>query len=99
MKVFAITRKRTALELADAFEDSGRRRGQLAGTHIDNLAAARKAIWLCDDCLPKFNAQAYGYIYKLLGINRLPFVRGRCDGCNNHFSQMCMTVHHTHKME
>ena len=71
-----IALKRTSAELAACFEDKGKK-GVTAGTHIDNLAALGKCIWLCLGCMHKFNAQSYGYSRK----KSLPQVRGFCDGC------------------
>jgi|TARA_Y100000310_G_scaffold21356_3_gene20643 hypothetical protein len=97
--MFAIMKKRTPAELADVFVAPGRKYGQVAGSHIDNFVMTQRAIWLCGDCLPKFNPLKYGYVPKLHGKNRLPFVRGNCDGCKQHDDQMRMLVHHTQAME
>ena len=67
----------------------GRRSGRLPGGHIDDRAALRKAISLCDDCAPKFNRVAYEYTTK----PNLPRVRGRCDGCTAYSPSMRLLVH------
>lgn len=72
-----------------AAEAPGRREGSLAGTHIDDLAATGKAVWLCwSGCQQKFNAESYGYVQK----PGLPTVRGHCDGCGQFSVQMRMFV-------
>ncbi len=69
----------------------GRRPGRLPGGHIGDRADLRKAITLCDDCLPKFSSAKAGYVTK----RNLPFVRGRCDGCNHYTERGHLLVHHT----
>ena len=69
----------------------GRRPGRLPGGHIDDRVGMRKAISLCRDCRPKFNAEAADYITK----PNLPFVRGRCDGCQRYANRMHLLVHHS----
>lgn len=56
----------------------GRGVGHLPGTHIDDLAATRKAIWLCPPHAGKFNFLAYRYQTS----QRMPRVGGRCDACD-----------------
>ena len=68
----------------------GRRPGRLPGGRIDDLVGMRKAIMLCQDCKPKFNATAAGYVTK----SSLPFVRGRCDGCERYVNRAHLFVHH-----
>lgn len=58
------------------YESLGKHRVS-SGTHIDNLAATGKAVWLCPRCTNKFNFRAYDYQSK----PGLPKVRGVCDGC------------------
>lgn len=69
----------------------GRRPGRLPGGHITDRADLKKAIALCVDCLPKFNATGAGYVTKA----NLPFVSGRCDGCNQYTPRGHLLVHHT----
>jgi hypothetical protein len=63
----------------------------LPGGHVLDRADLRKALILCRDCLPKFNALAAGYVTK----RNLPFVRGRCDGCQQYTGRGHLLVHHT----
>ena len=67
-----------------AGEDPGRRPGRLPGGHIDDLVAMKKAIMLCPDCRPKFDAPRHDYMQK----SNLPFARGRCDGCSRFSPRM-----------
>ena len=85
-RTFWTPRKRLA-----AGASLGRRPGRLPGGHIADLADLRTAIWLCDLCLPKFNAAKVGYVTK----SNLPFVRGRCDGCEKFTERAHLLVHHT----
>lgn len=71
-------------------EATGRRPRITTGTHIDNLAATRKAVWLCwSGCQQKFDPKPYGYIE----APDAPTVRGRCDGCRENSRSMRMFVH------
>jgi len=56
------------------------RQRQLAGVRVHDLAALGKAILLCDDCTPKFNAAPVGYATNV----KMPRARGQCDGCLNY---------------
>jgi len=53
----------------------------LAGSWVTDMAELGKAICLCPNCAPKFNAKNYHYILQ----SRPPLgngVEGECDGCN-----------------
>ncbi len=69
----------------------GRRPGRLPGGHIADLVDLKKAITLCGNCQPKFNAVKSGYVTKL----NLPVVQGRCDGCSQFTPNGRLLVHHT----
>lgn len=69
----------------------GRRPGRLAGGHVIDLADLRKAIVLCHDCKQKFSARRHDYVSK----SNLPFVSGRCDGCDRYSPMAVLFVHHT----
>lgn len=69
----------------------GRGKGRLAGGHVLDRADLRKAITLCRDCIQKFNQAAAGYVTK----TNLPFVQGRCDGCQTFTTRGHFLVHHT----
>lgn len=71
--------------------DPGRPSGRLPGGHVVDLADLKKAINLCPSCLPKFNATRHDYVRK----PNLPFVRGRCDGCQIYMNRGYLLVHHT----
>lgn len=96
---FAIVKKRTPAELADVLVDPGNRYGRTTGSYLDDFVALKKAIWLCDLCYPKFNARAYGYVHKMMGIYKLPHVQGCCDGCRDFSIRMRMLVHSSLKLE
>lgn len=63
-----------------SLEDPGRKKGKPVGSYIDDLAALRKAIVLCDFCVKGFNAKHYRYHRQ----TEYPYVRGNCDACRRH---------------
>ncbi len=67
----------------------GRRPGRLPGGHVHDLASLKKAITLCADCRPKFNASRCDYVTK----KNLPIVRDRCDGCQEFTRHGHLLVH------
>jgi hypothetical protein len=69
-------------------EDPGRRPGRTVGGHIDDMVALTQSVVLCPSCRPKFDAKRNGYITK----RNLPFVSGRCDGCENYHPRMHLLV-------
>lgn len=69
----------------------GRPQGRTAGSHIDDLAALGKAIWLCPTDARKFNFIRYEYAHK----RDMPFVRGACDGCGQYHPACVMFVPRT----
>ena len=81
----------TPQRLLWAGRSPGRRPGRLPGGHIADRVALRKAVTLCRDCLPKFNRRNTGYVTK----PNLPFVQGRCDGCQQFTPRGHLFVHHT----
>lgn len=81
----------TPLRRLFAGRSLGRRPGRLPGGHIDDLVALRKSITLCAGCVPKFGRKKAGYVTK----KNLPFVRGACDGCNEHTERGHLLVHHS----
>ena len=54
-------------------------------------ADLKKALTLCGDCLGKFDKAKAGYVTK----KNLPFVQGRCDGCQHFTGHGHLLVHHT----
>ena len=68
----------------------GRAAGRLPGGHVTDMAALGKAISLCGTCAPKFAAARYGYVTK----RNIPFVRGRCDGCQEHSERARLFLKH-----
>ena len=68
----------------------GRASGRLAGGHVTDLAALGKAISLCGTCQSKFAAANYDYVTK----RNIPFVRGRCDGCQQHSERARLFLKH-----
>lgn len=69
----------------------GRGKGRLAGGHVLDRADLKKALVLCRSCLPKFDQQKSGYVTK----TNLPFVAGRCDGCQQYAPRAHFLVHHS----
>ncbi len=67
------------------------RRGKLPGSHVLDRADLKKALTLCRSCLPKFDQMRAGYITK----SNLPFVAGRCDGCQQFTPRGHLLVHHS----
>ena len=66
-------------------------RGQSAGSYVLDRADLLKALTLCDTCLPKFDSRRAGYVTK----SNLPFVQGRCDGCQSFVARGHLLVHHS----
>jgi hypothetical protein len=60
------------------------------------MVALGKCIWLCGACKGKFDAARHSYITQAFGAQALPFVRGRCDGCQNFHDNNVMFVHRAH---
>ena len=73
----------TPKRILDSGESSGRPSGQLPGSHVLDLSDLKKALTLCDSCLPKFDSKTAGYVTK----KNLPLVQGRCDGCQEMTAQ------------
>lgn len=69
----------------------GRRPGRLPGGYIADRVDLRKAIALCDGCVGKFDNERVDYVTK----SNLPFVCGRCDGCQQFTPRGHLFVHHT----
>lgn len=80
----------TTQRLAMADLHTGKKSGQMAGTYISDLVTLRKAISLCVDCLPKFNAARNGYVT----CKNIPMVGGRCDGCKEDGMERRLFLHH-----
>ena len=70
---------------------TGRRSGRLPGGHIADLSDLKKGIILCETCVQKFNVENAEYVRK----KNLPFVMGKCDGCNGFHTRQHFLVHHT----
>ncbi len=75
----------------DAARDPGRPSGRSPGSHVVDLSDLMKAITLCRSCVKKFNSASAGYVTK----RNLPFVRGRCDGCQEYTERGHLLVHHS----
>ncbi len=69
----------------------GRRPGRLPGGHIADRVDLKKAITLCRSCLPNFDSATNGYVTK----RSLPFVQGRCDGCDQFTPNGHLLLHHS----
>jgi len=69
----------------------GRGKGRLPGGHVLDRADLLKSLVLCRDCVGSFDSAAAGYVTK----SNLPFVRGRCDGCQQHTERGHLLVHHS----
>ena len=75
-----------------AAEAKGRRIGKPHGSYIDDLAALKKAIVLCDGCVRRFNHVKHGYYRQ----REFPFVRGSCDACKQHSERASLFIHEMH---
>lgn len=64
-------------DIAESFEDPGRKKGKPSGSYIDDLVALKKAVILCDGCVRKFSAERAGYERPA----RFSTVRAKCDDC------------------
>jgi hypothetical protein len=72
----------TPRRMSKEFESAGRKEGQLAGTHIGDLVAARRVITLSPEAARKFGhpagksmAERNDYVIK----RSVPFARAWCD--------------------
>lgn len=81
----------TPQRLLMAGANPGRGKGRLPGGHVLDRADLLKSLVLCGDCVGKFNSAAAGYVTK----SNLPFVRGRCDGCQHYTPRGHLLVHHS----
>lgn len=81
----------TPMKRLMATASPGRGKGRLPGGHVLDRADLFKSLVLCGNCVGKFNAGRAGYVTKA----NLPFVRGRCDGCQQHTPRGHMLVHHS----
>lgn len=81
----------TEQRIARESEDPGRSARTLAGSHIADLAALKKAIILCDGCARKQGAAPNGYVTN----SRIPFCGGKCDGCREIGMDRRLFIHHT----
>ena len=68
----------------------GRARGRLPGGHVTDMATLGKAIALCGGRTPKFDPARYGYVTK----RNIPFVCGRCDGCDQRTERARLFLKH-----
>lgn len=64
-------------DILRSYEDPGRKKGKVAGSHMDELVASEQAVILCDLCVHKFNAQSARYRKPA----RFFTVRAKCDDC------------------
>jgi len=64
--------------------------GTVAGSHIADMVHLKQAICLCHKCQHKFAATKAGYVTR----SNLPFVGGRCDGCNEMGFERRLYLHH-----
>jgi hypothetical protein len=87
--LITLDRNMTARQRAGAAEARPRAAGRLAGGYLADMAALRKAIALCVNCRPKFNAAAHGYATP----GNIPFVQDRCDGCKTYSTRAHFLVH------
>ena len=71
-----------------ATEDKGRHWKRVAGGYMDDLAALRKSIVLCSQCVYKFNPRLNRYRKE----TDFPQVTGRCDGCKAHDARCTLYV-------
>ena len=81
---------RDLLKLA---EDPGRKRGQTAGTFIDDLSQCQKTIILCPMCIHAMNWRRKGY-YNIMHFEQIQ-CRGTCDGCRNQTDRGVLLIHET----
>ena len=68
----------TPRKILKSLEAGGKPVGRLAGGWVDDFAALRKAIMLCEFCSPRFNAKQNKYAVWRRDI----YAIAKCDGCN-----------------
>lgn len=87
--LITLDRNRSPRDRAQIAASRGRAPRQLAASYNADLAALGKAIVLCGACVGKFDADKNGYVTE----HNIPFVRGRCDGCNDPVDQGRLFLH------
>ena len=80
-------------DLLKLAEDPGRKRGQTAGTYIEDLSQLKKTIVLCPMCIYAFNWRRHGY-YSVTHYEHIQ-CRGTCDGCRNQTDRGMFLIHET----
>ena len=76
-------------EYRKSLESPGRKIGKPHGSYIDDLAALKKAIVLCEFCVGKFNAKKNHYYRQ----REYPSVRGDCDACKQYSGRASLFIH------
>lgn len=59
-------------------EVGGKKKGRAAGGWVEDLAAQKRVITLCQPCTPKFNPGRLGYRKE----KEFPVCQAKCDGCS-----------------
>ena len=72
----------TTKEILKSNMHPGKPKGRVTGGWIDDLAALRKSICLCDMCKRKFNRRTYRYDGPV-EVAGYKYVNSICDGCKN----------------
>lgn len=62
-------------------EHPGKPQGLTRGAWVSDLAALKKAILLCWQCQPKWNAKAHRYVRRNVTASHREAI-SNCDGCN-----------------
>lgn len=70
----------------------GRPSGLPRGSWISDLVSLKKAITLCQHCMPKFDHKANHYSPRTITPSH-PFVTAECDGCGSAFAR-CKLYRH-----
>lgn len=79
--MFSIARDwKTPANRLKAAASRGRPQGLLRGSWIADLAALGKAVTLCGQCMPRWDARKNGYEQRNVTPNHR-FATGECDGC------------------
>jgi len=83
----------TNQQILKTWEDPGRKRGQMAGTYVDDLCELAKTIILCPMCIHAMNWRRKGY-YSVTHFEHIT-CQGTCDGCRNQTNRGTFLIHET----
>ncbi len=90
-----VPKKWTPKMLTHVASEGGRRYGKPHGSHVDDLAALRRAIVLCGQCHFRFDWKRHGY-YSVKKYEST-LVRGKCFACTLFCEDGRLFIHEDHR--